>query len=179
MAYLLVMAWSGVPFLPGEPMLVAAGSWSAAGGPLLAGVVVAATVGSFTSDLAKYAIGRKAGPSVLHWLEQRPAGARAVAWIGVRMARSGAAVIVPSYFVPFGVVASTLLAGALRLPLREVMVASAVGAAVWAGVFATLGYVGGAVTGSPLVGIALALPAALAVGVLAGRRTTHRTPTGT
>jgi membrane-associated protein len=43
----------------------------------------------------------------------------------------GPAVIVPAYFVPFGVVAATLLCGALRMPVGAVVVASAVGAALW------------------------------------------------
>jgi membrane-associated protein len=41
-------------------------------------------------------------------------------------------------------------------------------------VFVLLGFAGGAVTGNPLVGALLALPAAVAIGLLATRRTTAR-----
>ena len=68
--------------------------------------------------------------------------------------------IVPSYFVPFGVVAATLLCGALRMRLGPVAAASTVGAALWSAMFVLLGYAGGAVTHNPLTGALLALPVA-------------------
>lgn len=170
LAYLLALVWSAVPFVPAEPMLVTMGSWAASGGPHPLLLVAAAAAGSFVSDLVKYWLGLLFGPAVLRKLERRPSGARATAWVRARMARSGPGVIVPSYFVPFGVVAATLLSGAIRLPLRGVAVASLVGAAVWAGVYVALGYVGGAVTGNPLVGVALGMAAALAIALLSGTR---------
>jgi membrane-associated protein len=85
-------------------------------------------------------------------------------------------VIVPSYFVPFGVVAATLLCGALRMRVGPVAAASAVGAALWSSMFVLLGYAGGAVTHNPLTGALLALPVALALGMLLSRVATARTP---
>jgi membrane protein DedA with SNARE-associated domain len=79
-------------------------------------------------------------------------------------------VIASSYFVPFGVVASTIACGALRLRLRGVVLGSAVGALIWATVFLGLGYLGATVTGNPWFGFALAVPAALVVGLMARRR---------
>ncbi|WP_219414979.1 DedA family protein [Pseudonocardia nigra] len=177
-AYLVVLVWASLPFVPAEPMLVAAGSWSATGGLSVLAVVAAAAAGSLVSDLVKYAIGRLAGPALLQRLRNRPAGARAVTWIEHRVRRIGPAVIIPSYFVPVGVVVSTLLCGALRLPLRAVVVASAAGAALWAAVFVLLGYAGGVVSGHPLAGIAIGLPAAFLLGALIARRTTARADAG-
>ncbi len=175
-AYLLVLAWACIPFAPAEPLLVAAGSYAATGALHLAVTVAAAAAGSLVSDLAKYALGRVAGPSLLARLRGREAGARAVAWIETRTRRIGPAVIVPSYFVPFGVVAATLLCGALRLPLGAVALASTVGAALWAAMFVLLGYAGGALTHDPLTGALLALPVALVLGMLFSRVATARTP---
>ncbi len=171
LACALVMFWASVPFVPAEPVLVAAGSWSAAGGPPVAMVVAAAAAGSLASDLAKYAIGRYAGAALLIRLRRVPAAARATAWIEARMLRAGPVLIVPSYFVPFGVVVATLLSGALRLPPGRVVAASAAGAVLWATVFTTLGYAGAAITGDPLVGIAIGLCAMLAITLLVARRT--------
>jgi membrane-associated protein len=171
-AYLLVLGWASVPFAPAEPLLVGAGSLAATGSLVLPLVIGAAAVGSLASDLAKYAIGRAAGPALLRRLARRPSGERAVAWIEAGAARVGPAVIVPSYFVPFGVVAATLLCGALRMRLGAVVAASAVGAVLWSAVFVLLGFAGGAVTGDPLLGALLALPAAFAIGLLTARRTT-------
>ncbi|HXV92045.1 MAG TPA: VTT domain-containing protein, partial [Pseudonocardia sp.] len=126
------------------------------------------------SDIAKYAIGWFAGPALLRGLSRWPVGARAVTWTSERARQIGPAVIVPSYFVPVGVVVATLLCGALRMPVRGVVIASACGAALWATVFVLLGYAGSAVSGHPLLGIAIGLPVAFALGALVAQRTTAR-----
>ena len=102
--------------------------------------------------------------------------ARAIDWIESRMRRIGPAVIVPSYFVPFAVVAATLLCGVLRMRLGPVVVASVVGAALWSAMFTLLGYAGGAVTHDPLTGTLLALPVGWALAMVLSRVTTSRMP---
>lgn len=178
MAYLFVLVWTSIPLLPAEPVLLAGGSYAAAGGLDLPVVVAAATVGSFVSDLIKYGVGRVAGPSVLRRLRRSGAGGRAVAWTESRIARTGPSIIVPSYFVPGGVVVSTVLCGALRTPLGPTVLASAAGAALWATGYGLLGWAGGALTGDPLVGLLLALSAALGIAVLMRRSTTGRAGLG-
>jgi membrane-associated protein len=175
-AYLFVVAWASIPFAPAEPLLVGAGSYAATGALHLPLVVAAAASGSLASDLAKYALGRAAGPALLRRLRRRESGARAVDWIESRASRIGPAVIIPSYFVPFGVVAATLLCGALRMRLGPVAAASAIGAALWSTLFIGLGYAGGAVMHDPLRGALLALPVALGLGLLLSRLATARTP---
>jgi membrane-associated protein len=175
-AYLLVLGWASIPFAPAEPLLVGAGSYAATGALHLPLAVAAAASGSLASDLAKYALGRAAGPALLRRLSRRESGARAVEWIETRARRIGPAVIVPSYFVPFGVVAATLLGGVLRMRVGPVAAASAVGAALWSAMFVLLGYAGGAVTHDPLRGALLALPVALALGMVLSRVATARTP---
>ena len=175
-AYLLVLGWASLPFVPAEPMLVGAGSYAATGLLQLPLVIGAAASGSLASDLAKYALGRAFGPALLRRLRRYPSAARALEWIESRARRIGPAVIVPSYFVPFGVVAATLLAGALRMRLGPVAVASTVGAALWSAMFVLLGYAGGAVTRDPLTGTLLALPVGLLLAMLLSRLATARTP---
>src|SRR4051812_1810539 len=113
---------------------------------------------------------------MLERLRRRESGARAVAWIESRARRIGPAVIVPSYFVPFGVVAATLLCGALRMRLGPGAAAPSLGAAVWSAMYVLLGWAGGAVTHDPLRGALLALPVALVLGMVASRIATARTP---
>jgi membrane-associated protein len=175
-AYLLVLGWASIPFAPAEPMLVGAGSYAATGALHLPLVVAVAACGSLASDLAKYALGRLAGPALLRRLGRRESGARAIAWIETRMRRIGPAVIVPSYFVPFAVVAATLLCGVLRMRIGPVVAASVVGAALWSSLFVLLGYAGGAVTHDPLTGALLALPVAFGIAMVLSRVTTSRTP---
>ena len=175
-AYLLVMGWASLPFVPAEPMLVGAGSYAAADALRLPLVVAAAAVGSLASDFAKYFLGRAAGPALLRRLRRWDSGARAVEWIESRARRIGPAVIVPSYFVPFGVVAATLLCGALRMRLGPVAVASTTGAALWSAMFVLLGYAGGSVTHNPLHGALLALPVGLVLAMALSRIAMARTP---
>jgi membrane protein DedA with SNARE-associated domain len=54
-----------------------------------------------------------------------------------------------------------------------VLLASTIGAIAWSAVYLGLGYLGGALAGNPWVGIALAVPAALVVGLAAKRRITR------
>jgi membrane-associated protein len=173
-AYLVVLLWTSLPFTPAEPLLVVGGSWSATGALWLPLVIAASALGSLVSDLVKYAIGWYAGPALLARLRRRPAGARTADWVEARVRTAGATVIVPSYFVPVGVVVSTLLCGALRLPLRAVALASVLGAVLWSGVYVLIGYAGGKVTGDPLLGVAVGVPAALVLGALLARRARTR-----
>ena len=173
-AYLVVLLWTSLPFTPAEPVLVAGGSWSADGALWLPLVIAASAIGSLLSDLVKYAIGWYAGPALLARLRRRPAGARAADWVEARVRTAGAAVIVPSYFVPIGVVVSTLVCGALRLPLRAVARASVIGAVLWSAVYVLIGYAGGKATGDPLLGVAVGVPAALVLGALLARRARAR-----
>ncbi|MEN3299160.1 MAG: rane-associated protein [Pseudonocardia sp.] len=172
-AYLFLLGWSAIPFAPAEPVLLAAGSFAGTGALFLPLAVAAAAAGSLVSDVAKYLLGRLAGPRLLRRLTRRPAGARAVSWIESRLVAVGPMVIAPSYFVPFGVVASTILCGALGMRVRGVLLASTIGAILWSAVYLGLGYLGGALAGNPWVGIALAVPAALVVGLVAKRRITR------
>jgi membrane protein DedA with SNARE-associated domain len=172
-AYLFLLGWSAIPFAPAEPVLLAGGSFAGTGALSLPLAVAAAAVGSLVSDMVKYLLGLLAGPRLLRRLTRRPAGARAVSWIESRLVAAGPMVIAPSYFVPFGVVASTILCGALGLRVRGVLIASTIAPIVWSAVYLGLGYLGGALAGNPWVGIALAVPAALGVGLLAKRRITR------
>ncbi|WP_433557601.1 DedA family protein [Pseudonocardia xinjiangensis] len=173
-AYLVVLLWTSLPFTPAEPVLVLGGSWSATGALWLPLVIAASAVGSLISDLVKYAVGWYAGPALLARLRRRPAGARAADWVEARMRTAGAGVIVPSYFVPVGVVVSTVLCGALRLPVGAVVRASIVGAVLWSAMYVLIGYAGGRVTGDPLLGLAIGMPAALVLGALLARRARAR-----
>ena len=60
--------------------------------------------------------------------------------------------------------------------LRGVALASALGALIWATVFLVLGYLGTAVSGNPWFGFALAVPAALVLGLLAKRKVARDVP---
>lgn len=174
-AYLAIALWTSFAFVPAEPLLIAGGSYAAAGTLHVPLAIAAAAAGSLVSDITKYWLGRATGPAVLRWLSRWESGARAMAWVEVRMNRAGPSVIIPSYFVPFGVVVATILCGVMRFPLRGVVIASVIGAILWSTMLVLLGYAGGSLAGNPLVGIAIGLPVALLIGAIIARRTTATT----
>jgi hypothetical protein len=165
-----VLGWASLPFVPTEPVLVGAGSFAATGTLHLPLVVAAAAVGSLGSDLAKYALGRAAGPALLRRLSRSAAGARAVEWIE-RRARRGRAVVLR----------------AVRRGRRDPALRGAAHAAVAGrrgvdrGRRTVVGHVRAAGVrrgrryARPLRGALLALPVALVLGMVASRLTTART----
>jgi uncharacterized membrane protein YdjX (TVP38/TMEM64 family) len=132
-------------------------------GPLAATVV--ATAGLSLAGVCGYGIGHLARP----WAERtvpRPAWAQADRWL----ARWGAAAIVASRPVPVLAETVTILAGASRLPFREVALAVVTGSAFVAAVYAV---VGAAVVAGD-AGLAALLACAVLALVLVGRRALER-----
>ncbi|HEY6423483.1 MAG TPA: VTT domain-containing protein [Pseudonocardiaceae bacterium] len=169
-AYLALLGWSSIPFVPTEPAILAAGSYAGSTTLSIFIVIAAGALGGFVSDLLKYAIGYYTGPAVLRRLGRRSRGRRTVDWVQSRLLRAGPAVLVPAQFVPLGAPTACLLCGALRLRLLPVIAATAVATTTWSACFALIGFLGGATTGDPILGLVPALAAALGIGALVKRR---------
>jgi membrane protein DedA with SNARE-associated domain len=130
----------GLPILA-EPVLLAAGALAGNGRLGLVSVLVAGMVGSLLADTCWYVIGRKGGRRVLGWLcrmslEPDTCVSKTSRIFATRGARS----LVVAKFIPgFNTIAPPL-AGVVRMPVADFLVFSALGAAVWAGVFVGLGW---------------------------------------
>jgi membrane protein DedA with SNARE-associated domain len=168
-ALLGVFAIAAIPLLPTEPMLIAAGALAAAQHTSPMDTILVATAGCVVSDHLLYGFGRVAGSRVLSRVGSR----RSIAAILTRMTgmlhRWGAVTLIAGRWVPGGGTAADVLAGSLGWRLRAFTPASLVGSSVWS-IYATLlGFLGGSVTGQPVLRIALPLGVALVLGYLSRR----------
>jgi membrane-associated protein len=156
-----------MPLVPSETLAVSAGVYAASGDTNLAIVIAAAALGAITGDHVSYALGRRYGSR----LETRRApgkrSSRVFAWARRQLAERGGSILIVCRYVPGARTATTLIAGAVRHPLRSFSPFDAAGGISWGAYTALIGYVGGsAFEDDPLLGLALGLGLALALAGL-------------
>ncbi len=141
MVFLTVLAEQvGLPF-PSEPFLLAAGALVGGGhlNPLL--VLALAAAASLIGDTLWYWLGRRGGPRVLSWLcrlsmEPDSCVRRTQGMFGSHGARA----LLFAKFVPGLSTVAPPLAGIVRIPLRDFLLCSLLGAMFWAGAFLAVGW---------------------------------------
>lgn len=144
--YTIIFVWVlgeqiGLP-IPAVPVLIAAGALAGSGRlsvPLALGLAVAA---SLVSDTVWYWVGRRRGGKVLSLLcriaLEPDSCVRRTEDI---FTRHGARTLLVAKFVPGLSTAAPPLAGIIGMPLLRFVLWDGLGALVWAGAFAGLGYV--------------------------------------
>ncbi len=141
-AVLFVVAWGEnvVPPIPGDLVVVVAGSFVSLGLIGLAPTFAVATVGSILGFMTVYAAGRRLGaavhdPARLRWI---PRGA--LTTVTVWLEKWGMGVVAANRFLSGGRAVIGLLAGASRLPAGPVALWSTVSALAWNVVLVGGGY---------------------------------------
>ena len=171
---LLVVGDAVLPVLPSETAVVSAGVLVAATGvTTLPWLVVVAACAAVVGDLVSYRLGRTGSRRWQRVRRSRTRRGAALRYAQAALDRRGPAMVAASRFVPGGRTAVTLSAGASAMPVRAFVVASVVGASVWASAFAAVGFVGGQALGdNVVVALSLAVAAVLGLSALAegGRR---------
>lgn len=161
-----------IPVFPSEAPIIMAGVYAASTGtPNLVGVFVAAALGAWIGDHVTYFIGRRLSGRVDRWPLETRRG-RAVEASRRLLAKRGGMALVVARFIPWGRIATAMVMGATRYPLRSFSAYDALGTTVWALHGTLLGYIGGAAfQDQPLKGMLLGLGLAFLVSVLieAGR----------
>lgn len=143
-----------VPMLPSETVLMSAAA-AAFGAHDVLGVVglfAAALAGSVLGDLAVFGLGRSSNRVL-----PRAAGAESglAAWVKANLFRRPVVALVGARFVPGGRLVSTAAAGRLGLPLRRLLVGSAVSSGLWSVYMLVIGFAVGPITGgNPLMCVA-------------------------
>lgn len=177
---LLVVVDGFFPPVPSETVVVALTAIGAATGlpnPWL--VLVVAAIGSFLGDNIAFLIGRSIGPSGFRVLRGKRVSALMEGARSNLETRPGA-VILTARFVPVGRVIVNVLAGASGFSRRRFAGLTAVSGFAWAGYSVLIGTVAGAWTrDNPLLGAAIAVVMALAVGLVADqlrKLSQHRHP---
>ncbi|MBG6183369.1 membrane protein DedA with SNARE-associated domain [Arthrobacter sp. CAN_A214] len=139
------------PLVPSELMVIAAGTMASHGDLFLPGAVLVAMAGSWLGDLALFLLFRR---RLTHWLDRFRWGRSVHRGLRSAVEKAGKsptyAGLVAVRFLPGGRTASVAAAGIAEVSLKPFLVATAIGAVLWAGWLLGLGYVTGATTGLPL-----------------------------
>jgi len=183
LAYLLVaflVALDGVlPSVPSDAAVIAAGAFGATGHLNLLWVGVAVVAGSVVGDQTSYRVGRHGLPGLLRRHRTGVRINRGIVSAYTRLGSQQSTALVTGRFVPFGRIASAIAAGLGAVTPRRFLIASAIGAILWATWLIGLGYVTSSVTDGPLwlqvvagvvVGVAIASITAAAQRVIQARR---------
>ena len=144
--FLIVFAETGLvvtPFLPGDTLLFAAGLFcrpdakGALNFPLMYAVFVAAAL---CGDNLNYWIGRRLGPRLFKNENSRLLKRSHLEKTQNFFERHGKRTIILARFVPIVRTFSPFVAGMGRMPYREFLIYSVLGALLWVGLFLTGGY---------------------------------------
>lgn len=128
--------------VPTSMMMLAAGAFIASGDLTLAPVLLAAFLGAIAGDQAGFGIGRIASPVLIGWLRKSRSRAKILEQAQGTIDRRGALAVFLSrwLFSPLGPYVNLLTGAAhMRWPLFTIM--SAIGEAVWVGIYVGLGFV--------------------------------------
>lgn len=120
-------------------------------------------LGAFAGDSLCWWLGRRFGPAAQRRLFRGPRGKRSLDWAKRQLHERGRTIVVVARFVPGGRTATTFTAGLVEMHYRTRFgPAAAVGAVVWAGYNAGIGFVGGkAFEDQPWKGLVLAFGLAM------------------
>ena len=141
--FLIVFCETGLvvtPFLPGDSLLFAAGTFAGSGELSLPVLLILLVLAAVAGDAVNYAIGHRCGETVLRrekiWLIKRKHIDMATAFYE----RHGGQAIVLARFVPIVRTFVPFVAGAGRMGYPRFMVYNLVGAVAWVGLCTTAGY---------------------------------------
>jgi membrane protein DedA with SNARE-associated domain len=171
-----------LPFMPSESTVVALGVLSAGTGrPHLALLILAAATGAYAGDRLSYQIGRGSNRAVIARMQRGRRSKLVHDWVHRLLSHRGRLVIVFARYVPGGRSTTAFAAGVVGYPLGRFRLYTAIAVLLWAIEAALLGYLGGAAfAAEPLIGLAVAWAAALAitgVAVLIQRLASSAEPT--
>jgi membrane protein DedA with SNARE-associated domain len=157
-----------VPVLPAEALVIALGVATAGSADArIALLVGCAALGAFTGDNLGYLLGRRFGPFAERRFFSSEKGAERRAWAVHSLERFGVLIIIACRFIPAGRTAITLTCGLLRYSHRRFMVATGIGAVLWALQAFFAGRLGGrAFQDKPWAGFLVGLGAAVVISGL-------------
>jgi membrane-associated protein len=157
-----------VPVLPAEALVIALGVATAGSAdPRIAPLVGSAALGAFTGDNLGYLLGRRFGPFAERRFFSSEKGAQRRAWASRSLERFGVLIIIACRFIPAGRTAITLTCGLLRYSHRRFVVATGIGAVLWALQAFFAGRLGGrAFQDKPWAGFLVGLGAAVLISGL-------------
>jgi len=169
-AFLVVVLDGFFPPVPSETVVVALASIGfATGAPNPWLVLLAAALGSFVGDNIAFTIGRRLGIDRFRFA-RGPRVAALLDRVRGTLVNRSASTILTARFIPVGRVAVNVLAGSSAFPRRRFVVLSAMSGIGWAAYSVLVGVLAGAwLHDQPLLGAAVAVVAALGIGLVIDR----------
>lgn len=145
--FVMILVDGVIPLVPGEAALLSQAPAAFAGGiPAVLVLAAVAATAAFLGDTITYSLGRWVGTDRFAW-QRHPRVARLLTRTGTELDKRGMMLIVSARLMPGWRVAVTFMAGATRLPWPRFVIASALGALVWATYLLGIGTTIGALTG--------------------------------
>lgn len=171
-----------IPLVPGETLVITAAAYAVTGsGPEAPLVLLAAWAGALCGDVIAHHLGRGAGP-LTAWLRRRRWGGAMLDWAQRELTARGGMLLISARFLPGGRTATAFASGAIGYPRARFVGFAAIAGLLWSLYSVGIGMLGGlAFHEQPLIGVALGIGLALAVGgsiegvrALRGRRLRRR-----
>ena len=128
------------PFLPGDSLLFAAGSFAAVGILDIGVLFVSLTVAAILGDTVNYTLGSRLGPRVFAFKRSRWFNPKHLERTTAFFERHGAKTIVIARFVPIVRTFAPFVAGIGRMPYRTFVTYNVAGAVLWVGSCLFAGY---------------------------------------
>jgi membrane-associated protein len=155
------------PPVPSETVVVALAAVAMTSGvPNLWLVIVLAAIGAIIGDNTAYVIGRSIGARRFRWM-RRPKASGAFAWAGSQLDKRGALLIMAARYIPVGRIAVNMTAGATGFHRVRFFWLSVIAGCSWALYSVGIGVLAGHwVQDNPLLGVALAVGIAMAIGLI-------------
>lgn len=155
------------PPIPSESLVVGLAAVAAAGGePNLWLLLAVAAAGATAGDNIAFLIGRRVGTQRFAWMRE-PKVQAALLRAGEQLDRRSAVFLLTARYVPVGRVVVNMTAGASGMRHRKFFVLSVLTGASWSAFSVGIGLLAGHwVEDNPLLGVALGLVLALALGLI-------------
>lgn len=167
--FVLIFVDGIIPLVPGEAALLSQAPAAFAGGlPAVLVLAGVAATAAFLGDTTTYLLGRWVGTNRFAW-QRHHRVARLLERTGTELERRGLPLILSARLLPGWRVAVTFMAGATHLGWPRFMVASALGAMLWAAYLLGIGTTIGALTGGGPILVAILSLATTAVATQAVR----------
>ena len=161
------------PPVPSESIVVVAAAIGVStGAPNPVAIVVLAAIGAAVGDNIAYWLGRTIGTRRFRWM-RHPRAAAAVERAGRGLALRAASMLLVARYIPVGRIAVNMSAGAIGFPHRRFWPLTLLAGGCWALYCVLIGVLAGhVVTDQPLLGAAIGVAVALAIGLVIDRATT-------
>lgn len=161
----LVLLGSAIPFLPTGELVSGSAALAATGPAALTALFLVSWLCSVLGDTALLLETRLGRRRLQGWIDRRPFGQR-VRGAQDKINQNAFTAVITGRLVPGGRAAVILALGLTGVSLRRFIAADIIACNLWAGLYTSIGAIGGRIAGSPAWGLVLAVIAAIAVSAL-------------